>query len=119
VPGRFPLFTDNHVRQQIIEGLVREGWDVVRAIDVFPEATDDEILFPYAAEQGRVFVTCDKRIHAIAIDRLKAGQPFRMIFWRLERHRRMSDGDFVRAFEEIAKKPDAFAYAIEYVKPKP
>jgi len=119
VTGRFPLFTDNHVRQQIVEGLRREGWDVVRAIDVFPEATDDEILFPYAAEHGRVFVTCDKRIHAIAIDRLKAGQPFRMVFWRLERHRKMSDGDFVRAFEEIAKTPTPFAYAIEYIKPKP
>ena len=58
-------------------------------------------------------------IHASAIDRLKAGQPFRMVFWRLERHRKMSDGDFVRAFEEIAKKPTPFAYAIEYIKPKP
>jgi hypothetical protein len=42
-----------------------------------------------------------------------------MIFWKLERHRKMSDGDFVRAFEEIAKNPTAFAYAIEYIKPKP
>jgi hypothetical protein len=52
VAGRFPLFTDNHVRQQIVEGLRGRGWDVVRSIDVFPEATDDEILFAYAAEHG-------------------------------------------------------------------
>jgi hypothetical protein len=53
VAGRFPLFTDNHVRQQIVEGLRRRGWDVVRSIDVFHEAADDEILFAYAAEHGR------------------------------------------------------------------
>ena len=59
----------------------------------------------------------DKGIHAIAIDHLKAGKPFRMVFWRLERHRKMSDGDFVRAFENIANKPSAFTYPIEYIKP--
>ena len=117
--GRFPLFSDNHVRQQIVDALRREGWDVVRAIDVFPEGTDDEILFPYAAEHDRAFVTCDKRIHALAMDGLKAGKLFRMVFWRFERHREMSDGSFVRAFAEIAAKPDAFAYPIEYIKPKP
>ena len=31
----------------------------------------------------------------------------------------MSDGDFVGAFEEIAKKPTPFAYAIECIKPTP
>jgi hypothetical protein len=31
----------------------------------------------------------------------------------------MSDGDFVRAFGDLAVKPDAFAYPIEYIKPRP
>jgi predicted nuclease of predicted toxin-antitoxin system len=44
------------------------------------------ILFPYAAEHERVLVTCDKRIHALAMEWLKAGNPFRMVFWRFERH---------------------------------
>jgi predicted nuclease of predicted toxin-antitoxin system len=56
----FPLLTDNHVRQQIVEGLRVRGWDVVHAIDVFPEGTDDEVLFEYAATQGRVFVSSDE-----------------------------------------------------------
>ena len=30
----------------------------------------------------------------------------------------MSDGDFVRALEELSRKPDTFAYSIEYIKPK-
>ena len=89
------------------------------ARSIFPEATDDEVLFAYAAEHQRALVTCDKGIHAIAIDHLKVGKPFRMVFWRLDRHRRMSDGDFVKAFESFANKPSAFAYPIEYIKPEP
>jgi hypothetical protein len=30
----------------------------------------------------------------------------------------MSEGDFLRTFEEIAARSDAFAYPIEYIKPK-
>jgi hypothetical protein len=30
----------------------------------------------------------------------------------------MTDGDIVRALEELEAKPDAFAYPIEYLKPK-
>jgi Domain of unknown function (DUF5615) len=117
VAGRFSLFTDNHVRQPIVEGLRRRGWDVVRSIDVFPEATDDEVLFTYAAEHGRALVTCDQGIHTIAQRHLKAGLPFRMVFWRFERHREMSDGDFLQAFERLAQDPSAFVYPIEYFKP--
>jgi hypothetical protein len=36
-----PAFTDNHVRQPIVEGLRRRGWKVVRSVDVFGEAVDD------------------------------------------------------------------------------
>ena len=114
---RFTLFTDNHVRQQIVGALKREGWDVLRAIDVFPESTGDDVLFAYAARHDRVFVTSDSRIHALAMEALEAGTPFRMVFWRFERHREMSDGAFVRALEEVAAQPGAFAYPIEYIKP--
>ncbi len=30
----------------------------------------------------------------------------------------MSEGDFLNAFERLARRPDAFAYPIEYVKPE-
>jgi len=113
----FPAFTDNHVRQQIVEGLLRGGWKVVRSVDAFGEAEDDDVLFDYAAKEGLVFVTCDEKIHAIANARLKAGEAFRMVFWPQAHHARMSDGDFVRALVELSEKPDAFCYAIEYIKP--
>jgi hypothetical protein len=118
VPGRFPLFTDNHVRQPLIDALVRCGWDVVRAIDVFPERTLDEVLFEYAAREGRAFVTNDARIHAIATEWMAQGHAFRMVFWTQLHHQRMSPGGFVEAFEDLARKPLAFAYAIEYIKPR-
>ena len=55
--GRFLLLTNNHVRQQLVEALTSRGRDVVRAIDVFPERTSDEVLFAHAAATGRVFVS--------------------------------------------------------------
>jgi hypothetical protein len=30
----------------------------------------------------------------------------------------MTDGDFIAALEELAAKPDAFAYPIQYIKPR-
>jgi hypothetical protein len=63
-------------------------------------------------------VTCDKKIHAIAKARSHAGQAFRMVFWKQAHHVRMSDGDLIRALEELSRKPDAFSYSIEYIKPK-
>jgi hypothetical protein len=118
VPGRFPLFTDNHVRQPILDGLARLGWRIVRAVDAFREAADDTILFEYAAKEDLVFVTSDKAIHGIATEWLRAGRAFRMVFWRFSHHERMSDGDFIDAFEDLAAKPDAFVYLIEYIKPR-
>lgn len=114
----FPAFTDHHVRQPIVEGLLRRGWRVVRSVDALGEGVDDDILFDYAAKTALVFVTCDERIHAIAVARLKTGQAFRMVFWKQAHHARMSDGDFIMALEEIARKPNAFSYPIEYVTPK-
>jgi len=115
----FSFFTDNHIRQPIVDALRKKGRDVVRAVDVFGEKNDDEELFAYAAREGRVFLTNDEGIHAIAHEWLQAGRPnFRMVYWRVERRREMTDGDIVRVLEELEAKPDAFAYPIEYVKPK-
>ncbi len=118
MPG-FPLFTDNHVRQQIVQGLRDRGWDVVRAVDVFPQGTDDEVLFAHAADEGRVFVSSDEPAQEIPKRWLREGRPFRgMLCWPQKHHQRMSDGAFIAALERLASRPDAFAYPIEYVKPQ-
>jgi hypothetical protein len=117
VERRLPLFTDNHVRQPIVDALRARGWTIFRAIDVFPERTPDEALFEHAAGEGLVFVTSDRGVHTIARRWLEEGRPFRMIFWRFAHHARMSDGDFVRALEDLAERADHFVYPIEYVTP--
>ena len=116
--ARFRLFTDNHVRQQLINGLVLRGWDVQRAIDVFPEGTLDPILFAYAAEQERVFVTNDNRIPVTAEQWLEEGKTFKgLIVWELEHHRRLSEGWFIQKFEKLAEEDDPFSYPIRHLNP--
>ncbi len=41
-----------------------------------------------------------------------------MVYWNLERYREMTDGEMAEAFEDLARKENAFGYAIEYIKPK-
>ncbi|PYQ47124.1 MAG: hypothetical protein DMF78_24555 [Acidobacteria bacterium] len=114
----FPLLTDNHIRQPIVKGLLSREWDVVRAVDVLGEGNDDEELLKWAAAHGRVLVTCDQGIHRIATRWLSEGRAFRMVYWWAEHQREMSDGDIARAIEDLAAKPNAFGYPIEYIKPK-
>jgi hypothetical protein len=88
-------------------------------VDVFGEKNIDEELLAWAAAHGRVFVTSDDGIHATAHKWLREGRAFRMIYWWAEHRRRMSDGEVVRSLEALAARDDAFAYAIEYIKPVP
>lgn len=115
---RFPLFTDNHVREPIVAGLRRLGWTVIRAIDTFPEATPDETLFEYAARQGYAMVTNDKGIHRIAVAWIAESRPCRMIFWEQGQGPRGAPADsaVIAALEALAQNPHAFGYPIEYIK---
>jgi len=113
---RFPIFADNHVRQQLVDGLLLHGWEVQRAIDVFPEKTPDSALFPYAAEQGRVFVTNDEPLRVIADQWLTEGKPFKgLITWKLKLHDRLREGWFIERFERLADEDDPFFYPIRYL----
>ena len=113
-----PLFTDNHVRGPLIEALRQRGWEVARAVDAFGQENDDADLFAYAAKEGRVFLTCDEGIQAIAHDWLRQGRTgFRMIYCTMKNQQEMSIGALLDAIEEILRKPNAFVYPVEYVKP--
>lgn len=118
--GRFPLLSDEHVSGPLLQGLARRGWDVQRGVDVFGQRTDDDVLFAYAAKEGRVFVSNDEPAEAIAIEWLNEDKPFRgVICWKQQHQRRMSIGDFIAAFEELAAKDDPFHYPVVHIKPKP
>jgi len=120
VAGRFPLLTDENVSGPIVAALIRQGWDVLRAVDTHGERSDDEVLFVYAAKNGRVFVSSDEPARAIAIQWIEQGRSFPgMVCWIQEHQRRMTVGDFLREFEALAKEEDPLALGIRYMKPRP
>jgi len=119
VAGRFPLLADEHVSGPLLQALALRRWDVLRAVDIFGQRTDDHVLFARAAKEGRVFVSNDEPAEAIGIQWLSEGRPFRgVVCWKQEHQRRMSIGDLVAAFEELAAKDDPFHYPIVHLKPK-
>jgi hypothetical protein len=72
------LLTDEDVHGDIIDGLRRRqsGVDLVRVQDVGPSHTPDAAILEWAAQQGRVVVSVDKKTLAIAAwDRVARGLP--------------------------------------------
>lgn len=107
--GRFPLYIDENVKGALIKALRQGGWDVIRAIDVFPEGTEDEVHLEQAITQGWVLVTHDEPLQAIAYQRLVEGQPIPgLIEWPQEKYKRMTIGEIVQKFEELAEKDEPF-----------
>ena len=117
--GRFPLYTDADVQGPLVGALVLAGWDVVRAVDVLPEGTDDDVHFERAAQLDRVMVSNDRDVRRLAVKWLQAGKRFRgLIAWPQEHYARMNVREIVEQFEALAAQDDPFAYPIQYVKPK-
>jgi hypothetical protein len=56
VSRRFPLYTDADIRGPLIKQLKKAGWEIVRAVDEYPQRTADAIHFERAVELGRVLV---------------------------------------------------------------
>ena len=52
--GRFPLYTDADVHGPLIVALHERGWDLVRAMDFYPQGTADAVHFERAAKENRV-----------------------------------------------------------------
>jgi hypothetical protein len=118
VAGREALFADACVNGHLVEALALRGWDVVRAIDVYPERTPDPVVFGHAAREGRVFVTNDEGILKAAADWIEQSRSFRMIYWPQEDYRVWTIGELVQAFEDLAEQADPFRYPIFRLKPR-
>jgi hypothetical protein len=107
VTGRFSLYTDADVNGDLVKALRRAGWDVVRAMNLYPEGTDDIVHFTRAAQMGRVLVACDRDQLGIAAQWLAEGRPFRgLISWPQSYHPDVPIAAFVKAFEALAEQPD-------------
>lgn len=116
--GRFPLYTDENVKGQLVKALKERDWDLVRAVDVLPEGTDDEDQFEYAARENRVFVTSDRPFLEIAHRWLQEVRLFRMVTWPQDHHKKMTISDFVHEFETLAEKEDPFVYPVVHIRPE-
>ncbi len=113
--GHFPLYTDADVHQPLIDALRERGWDVVRAIDVYPEGTKDEMHFERAAKESRVVVTNDRGVEAIANRWLEEGRAFRgLILWPQRFYKRMSIGQLVAQVEALS---EPFPHPVIHLKP--
>lgn len=107
--GRFPLYTDNDVHGDLVKALLRARWDVVRGIDTFPENTPDPEHFEKAAELGRALVTNDQPLVEIAHQWVIEGRRFTgMVTWPHRHYARMTFGDILRKFDELADLDEPF-----------
>lgn len=113
--GRFPLFTDACVSGQVVDAPVERGLDVVRAVDLSGGRAKAAALFEAAAREGRAFVTNDGPIERIAIQWLREGRPFRLIYWSKTHDEQWTVGEIVEAFEQSAREDDPFFYPIVHL----
>jgi len=120
VAGRFRLYSDTDVDGRVVKALRRAGWDLERGIDAHPERTSDPVHFVHAAATGRVLVSNDSDMKQLAESWAAEGKPFPgLVWWHRRTYRRLSPGDFVAAFDELAARDDPFAgYPIVHIKPE-
>jgi hypothetical protein len=117
--ARFPVYTDADLHGPIVDGLIDRGWDVIRAVDAKPEGTDDVDHFEHAVRLGRVLIANDKHMKGIAKRWIKQGRSFPgLVWWPRKSYAIMSNAEILEAIEDLATKPGAFAYPIEFIKPK-
>ena len=55
------ICTDEHVPSVFVTTLRSNGYDVIRANDVFGEGTNDRQLLGYCGEHNRILITHDKK----------------------------------------------------------
>ena len=102
--GRFPLYTDADVHGPLILALRGRGWDVVRAIDRYPQGTADAVHFEHAARENRVLISNDQDMEGIANRWLAEGRPFRgLILWPQEHYKRMGYAELVARIEALSE----------------
>jgi predicted nuclease of predicted toxin-antitoxin system len=77
------LLSDQNFNAHILNGLLRrvQLLDVVRIQDVGLSAAEDPAILDWAAREGRVLITHDRRtIPRFAYERVRAGEPMAGVF---------------------------------------
>lgn len=103
--ANLPLYADEGVDGAVVRGLRRLGWDVIRAIDTHPPGTSDEVHFKSAANMGRVLVSNDQDMLAIAARWHHGRRTFSgLIYWIPNKYERV--GDVLRALAAAATEAE-------------
>ena len=77
------LLSDENFDNHIVRGLVRRlpDIDLIRVQDVGLAQTDDRAILDWAAHQGRILITHDRRtVPGFALDRVMVGAPMPGVF---------------------------------------
>jgi hypothetical protein len=120
VACRFRLYSDADTHGPFVHALMGRGWDLVRAIDVYPEGQNDRTHFERAAKEDRVLVSNDLDQVRIAQEWILAGRPFTgLVTWRKAQERQATPAEIADAFEALAREIEPFRpYPIVYLKPR-
>jgi hypothetical protein len=109
VAGRFRLYMDADIDGRLIHALRAAGWDMVRAIDLYPEGTDDSIHLARARLEGRVLAANDRDMKRHAEAALARNETLPgLIWWPRQLYARLSFKEFVASFERLAAEDDPF-----------
>ena len=115
--GGFPLYTDADVHGPLIAALRTRGWDLVRAIDLYPQGTADAVHFEAAAKLNRVLISNDQEMEVISNRWLVDGRAFRgLILWPQEHYKRMGYGELVARIEALS---EPFPHLVIHLKSRP
>ena len=102
--GRFPLYADADVHGPLSTALLARGWDLVRAIDLYPEGTADDVHFEQAARLNRVLISNDRDMEDIANRWLAEGRPFRgLILWPQEHYKWMGYSESIAKIDALSE----------------
>ena len=113
--GRFPLFADADVHGPLISALQQRGWDLLRAVDLYPQGTADAVHFERAAQENRVLISNDQDMEVIANRWLAGGRPFRgLVLWPQEHYRRMGYAELVARIEALS---EPFPHLVIHLSP--
>lgn len=114
--GRFKILTDEHWSRAHRRAAQEAGWQVVRAVDVLAQGTEDSTLLAYCAERGCVWVTSDEAARGHVVEWLNSGRALPGVIIVPQRHR-ITPGRFVSFLEDLAGEEDPFPAGIRYFKP--
>jgi predicted nuclease of predicted toxin-antitoxin system len=94
------LYMDHHVPRAVTIALRRRGYDVLTAAEDQAEELDDDFLLDRATHQGRIFVTQDRDLLALAERWREEHKPFFGVVF--SRQQRLSYSEMIEWLELVA-----------------